>query len=348
MALRGALVGCGFFAQNHLHAWREVDGAEIIAVCDTDAAKLAATADRFGIAERFTDAAAMLEAAKPDFVDIVTGPESHRPLVALAAGRGVPTICQKPFALAMADAEAMVAACAAAGVPLMVHENFRWQTPLLRLREAIDAGAVGRPFFARIGFRHGFDVFATQPYLAEVERFVILDLGVHLLDLARFYLGEVATLYAATARVNPRVRGEDTAAITLRHADGATAVIDISFYTQVDPDPFPQTLVRIEGTEGTAELGRDYALTLSGPGRPAELHNVEPPLHPWAERPWHVIQDSVVNIQRHWVDCLRHGRTPATSGADNLRTLALVFAAYESADAGQAVTLPHADPSQVK
>jgi predicted dehydrogenase len=345
MALRGALVGCGFFAQNHLHAWREVEGAEIVALCDVDAGRLAATADRFGIAGRYGNAAAMLDAVAPDFVDIVTGAETHRPLVELAAGRGVPAICQKPFALAMADAEAMVAACAAAGVPLMVHENFRWQAPLLRLREVIDAGAVGRPVFARIGFRHGFDVFATQPYLAEVERFVILDLGVHLLDLARFYLGEVTTLYAATARINPRVRGEDAAVLTLRHADGATAVIDISFYTQVDPDPFPQTLVRVEGTEGTVELGQDYVMTVSGHGQPAVVHNVEPPLHPWAERPWHVVQDSVVNIQRHWVDCLRTGRAPATSGADNLKTLALVFAAYESAGSGQAVTLPTADPT---
>jgi D-apiose dehydrogenase len=72
---------------------------------------------------------AMLAAEKLDFVDIITTVESHRPLVELAAGHGLPVICQKPFALDMADARAMVEACERAGVPLMVHENFRWQSP---------------------------------------------------------------------------------------------------------------------------------------------------------------------------------------------------------------------------
>src|SRR3546814_15486735 len=84
----------------------------------------------------------------------------------------------------------MVAACAAAGVAMMVHENFRWQAPIRALKAVIDEGRIGTPFFARFAFRSGFDVYAAQPYLAEGDRFIIEDLGIHILDVARFVMGE--------------------------------------------------------------------------------------------------------------------------------------------------------------
>src|SRR3712207_5871678 len=128
----------------------------------------------------------MLREERPDFVDIVTTLPSHRPLVELAARHRVGAICQKPFAATLEDGAAMVQACREAGVPLMVHENFRWQRPLMAVRQAIDSGAIGTPFFGRISFRHDWDVYAKQPYLAEDKRFAIMDVGIHLLDVARF------------------------------------------------------------------------------------------------------------------------------------------------------------------
>ena len=80
--MRGAVIGCGFFAQNHLNAWRDL-GATIVAVCDIDAVRAAETAARHGIARHYTDAEAMLATEQPDFVDIVTTVDTHRPLVEL-------------------------------------------------------------------------------------------------------------------------------------------------------------------------------------------------------------------------------------------------------------------------
>jgi predicted dehydrogenase len=70
-----------------------------------------------------------------------------------------------------------------------------------------------------------------------------------------------------------------------------------------------------------------------------DTRNVAPVLLSWASRPWHNIQESVLAIQSHWIECLRQGREPATSGRDNLKTLALVEAAYQSAATGQTVDL---------
>lgn len=328
--LNGGVIGCGFFAANHLAAWGLIEGAAIVAVCDQDPAKA-----KWPGAKSYTDTAAMLAEEKLDFVDIITTVESHRPLVELAAAHGVPVICQKPFALDMDDARAMVRACEEAGVPLMVHENFRWQSPLMAIKAVLEAGEIGAPTYARIQFRHAYDIYTNQPYLKTEPRLAIQDLGIHVLDVARYCLGEAASLHCRTQRINPEVTGEDCVTIVLEHASGAVSLVDFSFFTKLEPDPFPQTLVRIEGSKGTVELFQGYRLRVSGQGWSRE-EDVEPEVPPFGAKPWHNIQESVVNIQRHWVDCLLNGKEPATSGADNLQTLDLVFKAYASAETGRA------------
>lgn len=334
--MRGGLIGCGFFARNHLAAWRHL-GVEMV-LCDRAPDKAQALAREFGSPAVYGDAAAMIAAERLDFVDIATTVESHRPLVELCAAARLPTICQKPFALDLADGRAMVAAAVAAGVPLLVHENFRWQTPMQALSQLVLDGAIGEPRYGHISFRHGFDIYANQPYLATEPRLALVDVGVHVLDLARFFLGEVTRLYCRTQRLNPKVAGEDAATLLLDHASGAVSTVEISFFAKLDPDPFPQTLVRIEGDAGTLDLSPGYRLAVTTGGT-TSVRSVEPPVPAWGERPWHLIQDSVIAIQRHWLDCLRTGREPGPSGADNLRTLELVFAAYDSAARGEALPI---------
>jgi len=338
--LRGALIGCGFFARNHLHAWAQLEGVEIVALCDANPERLAETAALFGIGRTYASADALFAAERLDFVDIATTVASHRPLVEMAAGARVPCISQKPFAATLDDARAMVAACQAAGVPLMVHENFRWQTPIQAVRAALERGDIGQPFWGRVSFRSAYDVFSGQPYLATDERFILQDLGIHIIDIARFLFGEVSVLSASTRRVNPRIRGEDVATLLMRHDSGVTSVVDCSYATALPQELFPQTLIEVDGSEGTLRLGADYQLAVHRAGSATAVTRCEPPLHAWAQRPWHNIQDSVLNIQAHWLECLRQGRIPQTSGADNLRTLELVEAAYRSAADGQAAIHP--------
>jgi predicted dehydrogenase len=334
--LRGGLIGCGFFSINHLHAWRDVEGAAIVALCDRDPARLAIVGDQFVIAPRYADAETMLTKEKLDFVDIATTVPSHRPLVEMAARHGVGVICQKPFALSMQDANAMVAACQNAGVALMVHENFRWQSAIQTVGAILRSGEIGEPFWGRASFRSAFDVFSGQPYLAKGERFIIEDLGIHILDVARFLFGDVAAATARTRRVNPAIRGEDVATIMLDHLNGVTSVVDCSYATHLAVEPFPETLVEIDGAAGSLRLAQGYQLVVTNADG-VHRRDLSPPLLPWASRPWHNIQESVQAIQQHWVECLRAGREPATSGRDNLQTLALVEAAYQSAKTRQTV-----------
>ncbi|WP_275785160.1 Gfo/Idh/MocA family protein [Pararhizobium gei] len=328
--LKGALIGCGFFAVNQMHGWKDVKGADIVAICDRDPERLRIVGDHFGIERRYTDAVQMFADGGFDFVDIATTVNSHRALVEMAAAHKIPAICQKPFAPTLADAKAMVAACNAAGIPLMIHENFRWQTPIQAVRQALESDAIGTPFWGRFSFRSGYDVFSGQPYLAEGKRFIIEDLGIHTLDIARYILGDVVSLSARTKRVNPAINGEDVATILLDHADGATSIVDVSYATKLAIEPFPETLIEIDGTEGSLRLSQGYELQLTNAEGTVNT-DVAPALLPWASRPWHNIQESVYAIQQHWADSLIASRETSTSGADNLKTFALVEAAYESA-----------------
>ncbi|GJH29409.1 Gfo/Idh/MocA family protein [Caballeronia novacaledonica] len=336
--LRGALIGCGFFAKNHLHAWSDVAGVGIVAICDSDSERLKATANEFGIDRTYTDAAEMIDSERLDFVDIATTVRSHRPLVELAAHAGIAVICQKPFASTLQDAKAMVHACDKADVPLMVHENFRWQPAIQAVGRALASHAIGTPYWGRVSFRSAFDVFSGQPYLAEGARFIIEDLGIHILDIARFLFGNVDQITASTTRVNPSIKGEDVATMLLRHESGMTSIVDCSYATHLPQELFPQTLLEVDGTAGSLRLLSDYRLQIHTRDG-TSVETVSMPALSWTSRPWQAIQSSVYAIQAHWIDCLRTGQKPATSGHDNLQTLALVEAAYDSAQTRRAVEI---------
>ena len=198
-----------------------------------------------------------------DFVDIATTVQSHLPLVNLAARHKIPVICQKPFALNLDDAKAMVETCKNADMPLMIHENFRWQSPIRAVRSVIDSGEIGLPFWGRFSFRSAYDVFSGQPYLAKGKRFIIEDLGIHTLDIARFLMGDVEALTARTNRINPAIQGEDVATMLLDHANGVTSIVDCSYATILAKEPFPETMIEIDGTEGTIRLRQGYEMEVA-------------------------------------------------------------------------------------
>lgn len=325
------VIGCGFFAQYHLHAWSDLgpEGADLVAVCDIDPAKAKAAGEKFG-ARWYTDAAEMLHKERLGLVDIATQVRSHLMLVELTMARRLPTIVQKPFGQTIEEVRRMVELSRAAGTFLAVHENFRFQLPHLKVAELVRSGAIGTPDWARITFRTNYDIYTGQPYLLTERRFVLMDLGVHVLDIARVLLGEVDHLTAELQKRNPRVAGEDTATLLLRHTSGAVSVVECTYQAKRLPDQFPETLVEIEGDEGSilTRIGNRIAVTSNGTTREIDA---DPVVLPWAERPWHVAQDSVLTTNRHMLQAVQAGRPAATSAEDNLRTFALVEAAYEAA-----------------
>ena len=337
---RIGLVGCGFYGQNHLHAWSDLKphGADLVAVCDQDPDRAQAAGRQFG-ASPYDDLDTMLDEVQIDLLDIATRMDSHRSLARNAAERGIATIVQKPFAPDLEECRAIVETAGKHGTWLAVHENFRFGTGMRRVRALIDEGTIGTPNWARIAFRTGYDIYRGQPYLALEERFSILDSGIHVLDLARFFLGEVDRLYCETQSRKAGIRGEDTATMLLRHSSGAVSVVETTYEAHRIPDSFPETVLEIEGAKGSIILSHDEVMTVTSEGA-ARTEPVGPSSLSWTSPVWRSSQVAVLNTNAHMLAAFRSGRPAETSGADNLRTFELVEAAYLSAETHESVRLP--------
>jgi D-apiose dehydrogenase len=334
---RVALVGCGFFAQNHLHGWKDLEaaGARLVAVCDLDPIKAKVAGTTFGV-PAYTSLPDMLMAAKPDLVDVTTRMNTHVEICLDLARRGIAAIVQKPLAPTWDECLAIARAARSHGSFLAVHENFRYQTPMLEVKRQLDAGRVGAPSWARLCFRTGYDVYANQPYFYTEDRLAIQDVGIHVIDIARVFLGEVEWVSCETQRRNPKVKAEDTATLMMRHVSGAVSVVEATYESRRSPDPFPHTRVEIEGDRGALLLHSDDELLCSTPDSRSAIA-IGNRAGGWMERPWHVVQNSVVETNRAILEAFRAGAKAGTDIEDNLKTCAIVEAAYAAAAEKRAV-----------
>jgi D-apiose dehydrogenase len=335
-SLRFAIFGAGFWTRYQLAAWRELRGAECVAIYNRTRARAEAIAADMGIPAVYDDAEKLLREVKPDFVDNITEIGGHKPLSLLCAKHRIPCICQKPMAPTVEDAREMVAAFRRAKTPFYVHENWRWQTPMIALRKIIGSGAIGTPFRGRLTMISGFDCWANQPALAEFERFILMDLGVHILDAARVLFGEAHSVYCLTQRtLAPKVKGENVASLLLSMgAARATVSVELGYArTPLEPsvrECFPQTLAFIEGPKGSVELCADHVIRVTT-ARGTNITRHAPPRYAWANPAYDIAHASIVPCNADLLAALQGRPGGQTSGEDNLRTFELVAAAYESA-----------------
>ena len=339
--LRGICLGAGYFSRFQYEAWQRLPEVEIVAVVNRDVAKARDVAARYNIprAVGWNELAGVLDAERPDFVDIITPPETHLEAVQLAAARGCAVICQKPLAPAWDEAVAVVEAARRAGVRFMVHENFRWQPWYREIRRQLDAGALGELFSIGVRMRMGdgwaADAYlARQPFFRTYPRLFVYETGVHFLDTFRFLGGEITSVYAQLQQRNPDIRGEDAAQSLCQFASGATGLLDASRFNEADTaDPrYTFGLVRVDGRKGHLELDLDGNLTLKLLGQPSGRIAYQHTREGFAG-------DCVYALQRHFVDRMRDGEPFETTGEDYLKSTALMEACYKSAARGQAVAV---------
>lgn len=332
--LRGGLVGCGYISHQQLVAWRDVNGAEIVAVCDRERPKAEVRAAEFAVSAVYDDAAAMLSNEHLDFVDIATGPASHLPLTTLAAERKLPVLCQKPMAETLEAAEAMIDVCRRAGVTLMINENGRHQAWFRHLKTLIEDGRLGTVhdamFFGRWRSTLPQPQFNGQDYFRDMPRLLVYEMGVHYLDIARYLFGEAQSLVAHVDRVSPHIAGDDRALLLLK-CHSTSVLINSNWYAVPQPavqEPVTWGTLHVEGTLATARLHEDGTLALYDGRREIRRQFAAD-----------TVARSFMATQQHFVDCLRQGTEPETSGRETLETMRLVFAAYDSSAAGRVISL---------
>lgn len=331
--LKSVAIGAGYFSQFHFDAWSRIEGVELVAVCDLDPSVAEAAAKKYGIAASYTNVIEMLDEIEPDFVDIITRPDSHLELVREAVARGIPIICQKALAPSFNEAQEIVGVAADAGVPMMVHENFRFQPWYREIKRLINEGAIGDKLHAvsfrcRTGDGWQEDAYlARQPYFREMPRLLIFETGVHFIDTFRYLAGEIEGVYATLAKHNSDIQGEDAATVMFEFASGASGLWDGNRFNEpVSQDArltFGEAL--IEGNGGSIRLYGTGKLALQPLGEPeAEVE------YSFENR--NFAGDCVLATQQHFVDCLRNGATFETSGHEYLKTLGVVEAIYQSAE----------------
>lgn len=338
--LKFAVIGTGFWATYQLPAWFELEGVELVALYNRTLVKAVYFAQRFSVPYVYDDINMLFDrhADELDFVDIITDVDTHPHFVTKAAGRGLDVICQKPMAPSLDTSRNMLETCRQAGVRLYIHENFRWQTPLRALKDVLDSGVIGRPFKARVSFCSAFPVFDNQPFLAELEQFILTDIGSHVLDMCRFLFGEAESLYCRTTRVNPAIRGEDVANVLLTMRSGLTCYAEMSYASVLAREAFPQTLVTVEGADGSVVLTHDFVIQTTT--RTGTTQQTAPPPHyAWADPAYALVHSSIVDCNRNLLRDLQGKGGAETTGADNLETIRLVYAAYESAEKNGVVNL---------
>lgn len=337
--LKFAIIGTGFWSRYQLAAWRELRGANCVAAYNRTRAKAEALAHEFNIPRVYDDPAEMLAREAIDFVDIITDVGTHPQFVELAALHGRAVICQKPMAGSLRQARAMTQRCHRAKVPFFIHENWRWQRPIRELHAVLKSGTIGRVFRARLDYGNSFPVFENQPFLKELEQFILTDIGTHILDSARFLFGEARSLRCHTQKVHRDIRGEDVATVLMRMKNDVVVTCNMSYASRVEHDRFPETFIQVEGEDGSIELGPDFWLrTTTRQGTRA--FRVPPPFYPWADARYSLVHASIVDCHRNLLAALQGRAKAETTAEDNLRTLELVFGAYQSAARDRDVHFP--------
>ncbi len=324
--LRVAVAGAGWVSQHHLRGWARVPSATVVAICDPDRARAASRAADFGIEAVHASAATMLDTIRPDALDICAPPDVHAQLCALAAERGIPTLCQKPLASSLREAQA-IAANAAGRMRLMVHENWRFRAPYRKVRGWLREHRIGeltayRLRVASAGLLPDGDgnlpSLVRQPLLARLPRLAIGELLIHHLDVTRFLLGPMSVVSATIAHECAAVAGDTSARIVLETRSGVSAIVS-STYCDPSAPPVNVDALRIEGGDGT--IAFDGTMLVLDSGQPETV----------VFDPAAVYADSYASAIAHFASGVLTDAPFETSVEDNLHTLELVEAAYRAA-----------------
>ncbi|HSW03916.1 Gfo/Idh/MocA family protein [Aquabacterium sp.] len=322
--LRVGLVGAGWVTQHHLPAWQAIgDRARVVAITDPDAARARERAEVFGIAGVFGSLPEMLAAGGIDALDIAAPREAHAGLVRLAAAHGVPVLCQKPLAPTLAEAESL-ASEVHGHIRLMVHENWRFR-PVYRLAaQWLREGRIGTVLQAQMTLLSSgllpdaqgrLPALARQPFIATLDRALVMEILIHHIDTLRFLLGELQLVQARLGRACEAMRGEDRAAISFETSDGAPVHLLANLCVHGEP-PAPLDALLLIGERGTIRLDGN-TLHCSGAAPAEQVFDLAAGY-----------AASYAATIAHFVDALASGQAFETDPQDNLRTLALVENIY--------------------
>lgn len=330
--LRCGIIGCGRIAPKHAEAIVENDKAELLSACDIIEERAVSLKERFGASAWYTDYRKMLEHPELDVVHICTPSGLHAEMGIAAARAGKHVIVEKPMAMSLEDADALIRACEENGVKLAVCHQNRFNPAVQKLRRALEQGRFGK-------LTHGSAVvrwYRPQEYYDQAEwrgtramdGGCLMNQAIHCIDLLQWMMGPVDSVFGYTATRLRKIEAEDVGVAVLKFRSGALGVIEAS--TTIYPENLEETLA-IFGEKGTVVLG-GIAVNKIETWRfaDAEMENGDLEQH----------QQEVPNVYgfghkalvEDFIQAVINDRTPYIDGRGGRKSLEIVLGIYRSVE----------------
>lgn len=332
------VVGLGWMGRVHSEALASIPEEATLFVCSRSEEKSREFAQRYGAAGWFTDYEQVLKDERVHAVDLCLPHHLHGPYARQAFAAGKHVLVEKPMASTWEEAVGMVEEARRQGRLLAVAENMRTYPQCAEAQRRIQEGALGEVFFLQVNH---FAFYTPQTEwrwaLETAGGGALIDVGHHYVDLAVMLGGRVRRVFAHTHRkTNLRVEGEDTAILHLEHEEGATGHLVTSF--GMPGSPLAPMFV-VCGTEGS--------LAFEHRGRGLVLHRrgKEPEVLLPAQFPESHWEETIRRGVRAFVKGIGEGREEPLSAAGGLHDMAVIFAAYRSAQTGQPVAIGPQGPA---
>ena len=341
MTLKFALMGCGRIAKRHseLLGFSQIDGASLVAACDIVEEKARKIGDQFSV-PYFTDMHQMMQSVSVDVVVVLTESGNHAQHVIDLARYGKHIVVEKPMALTLDDADRMIEACDKAGCKLFVVKQNRFNVPVLKLREALEAGRFGKLVMGTVRVRwcRPQSYYDQDPWRGTwaFDGGVLTNQASHHVDLLEWMMGEVDSVFAMSRTALVDIEAEDTAVVAVKFKSGALGVIEAT--TAVRPKDLEGS-ISVLGELGSVEIGGfavnkmktwNFVEPREGDGDVLEKFSVNPPsVYGFGHQAYY----------EHVVDCIKNDKRHLVDGLEGRKSLELINAIYESIETGKEVSL---------
>lgn len=339
--LNFALVGCGRIAKRHIELLGrgQIKGAKLVAVCDIEESRAKAFAEGFNL-PFFTDMDDMMRACPIDVVSVLTPSGLHAEHVIRLAKHRKHIIVEKPMALSLEDADAMIRICDENGIKLFVVKQNRFNVPVRKLRETLVQGRFGKLVMGTVRVRwcRRQDYYNQDPWRGTwaLDGGTLANQASHHVDLLEWMMGEVDSVFAKSTTSLVNIEAEDTAVAVLKFRNGALGVIEAT--TAARPKDLEGS-ISILGERGTVEVGGfavnqikvwNFEESIPSDSEIMERYSVNPP---------NVYGYGHQAYLDHVVDCIKNHRAGLVEGLEGRKSLELITALYESIETGREVFL---------
>jgi UDP-N-acetyl-2-amino-2-deoxyglucuronate dehydrogenase len=341
IVLNFALVGCGRIAKRHSELLGEgrISGAQLVGVCDVDFHRAQTLGNKYSIPS-FIDMHEMMKSLKVDVVVILTESGMHSSHAVQLAPYGAHIVVEKPMALTLDSADAMIEACDLYGIKLFIVKQNRFNLPVIALKEALKNGRFGKLVMGTVRVRwcRPQSYYDQAPWRGTwaLDGGVLANQASHHLDLLEWMMGDVESVFAKSTTALVDIEAEDTAVVVLKFRNGALGVIEASTATR------PKDLegsISVLGEKGSVEIGGFAVNEMKVWQFSDELPSDEDVISKYSVNPPDVYGFGHMAYYEHVVDCIDNRKQQLVDGFQGRRSLELISAIYESIETGQEVRL---------